>query len=332
MVQAQGNRGSLQINVSLVTVDLRVLGPLEDPVATLVKDDFLVYEDGQTREIRSFAPVETPNSVLLLIDRSVSMEAYLDVLESSASRFLSVLRTQDRVSIAAFDEKVERVLEWTVAGSRPPVIVIRPTLQVRYPMEVEPISGQLLPPVPGAGKDFYAALAWAVRDSNAVGKRKGVIVLSDGAQDRAPWRVKSVEEAGRSTVTLIDAENDRDFQKILSTLSRSETPFYFVAINSDLNPTPDLPVYGSIGIHARLQVRSRLEQLAEASGGGIIFPKRPEDAIRFYERIVRELGTSYTLGFTPSQNARDGKYHKIEVRVRNGALRVTQSRNGYYDR
>jgi hypothetical protein len=51
--------------------------------------------------------------------------------------------------------------------------------------------------------------------------------------------------------------------------------------------------------------------------------------IPLYEQIGRELGTSYGLGYSPVNKARDGKVRKIEVRVRDRNLQVRQSRESY---
>jgi hypothetical protein len=72
-----------------------------------------------------------------------------------------------------------------------------------------------------------------------------------------------------------------------------------------------------------------MEQLAEASGGGIVFPMQPGDVIPMYEEIGRELGTSYSLGYAPPNTTPGGKRHKIEVRLRPQHLKLKQSRDGY---
>ena len=52
-------------------------------------------------------------------------------------------------------------------------------------------------------------------------------------------------------------------------------------------------------------------------------------ALQLYEKIGNELGKSYSLGFKPASTSHDGAHHRIEVRVRDGSMHVTQSREGY---
>jgi hypothetical protein len=114
-------------------------------------------------------------------------------------------------------------------------------------------------------------------------------------------------------------------------------------VDTDLNPTiipgtagpaagTGLSIPGSfnpLAIYNMQQSRSRMEQLAEISGGRVVFPNKPPDVIPLYEQIGRELGTSYGLGYSPVIKARDGKVRKIEVRVRDRNLQVRQSRESY---
>ena len=67
---------------------------------------------------------------------------------------------------------------------------------------------------------------------------------------------------------------------------------------------------------------------ADATGGRVVYPRNLQDVIGFYGQISRELGFSYSLGYSP-KNLDDGKFHKIEVRVRGEGLKLTQSRDGY---
>jgi hypothetical protein len=72
-----------------------------------------------------------------------------------------------------------------------------------------------------------------------------------------------------------------------------------------------------------------MEQLAEVTGGRILYPRTLQDVAPLYEAIGRELGLSYSLGYAPRNRTADGKAHRIEVRVRRAGVKVTQSRENY---
>src|SRR5687767_9112537 len=118
VVVAQNPSSSIRVDVTLVTVDVRVSDAAGRPVTDLTQQDFQVFEDDQPQEIRAFAPVQSAYSILLLIDRSTSMENHWPLMGPAIARLVANLRPQDRISIGAFDERsqnVELLLDWRTA-------------------------------------------------------------------------------------------------------------------------------------------------------------------------------------------------------------------------
>ena len=75
----------------------------------------------------------------------------------------------------------------------------------------------------------------------------------------------------------------------------------------------------------RLAVDS-LRVLAEQTGGFAAVERN--DYADAFDRIVRENSSYYVLGYYPPSNKRDGKFHKIEVKLKRPGLRVI-ARKGY---
>jgi hypothetical protein len=77
-------------------------------------------------------------------------------------------------------------------------------------------------------------------------------------------------------------------------------------------------------------VRSRLKQLAEVSGGRVLYGNTPQDALALYRDLHLELGIGklYTLEFV-SGKPPDGTLRTLEASVSNKTYRVTQYRTGY---
>jgi Ca-activated chloride channel family protein len=73
-----------------------------------------------------------------------------------------------------------------------------------------------------------------------------------------------------------------------------------------------------------------LRVLSRESGGEVHHPGSIRDLDNVYARIAEELKSQYAVGYVSSQPARDGRWRRIEVRVRGrGDLRV-RHRTGYY--
>lgn len=72
-------------------------------------------------------------------------------------------------------------------------------------------------------------------------------------------------------------------------------------------------------------LKETLEGLAEVSGGRAIFAERTSKLREAFDDVVESLTNQYTIGFEP---ARDGREHRIEIRLTKGGFKV-RSRRAY---
>lgn len=73
-------------------------------VRGLTKDDFRLLDEGRERPIASLAPPGAPLEIVLGLDISASMEEALDDMKRAAGLFLERLRSQDRITVVAFND------------------------------------------------------------------------------------------------------------------------------------------------------------------------------------------------------------------------------------
>jgi hypothetical protein len=151
----------------------------------------------------------------------------------------------------------------------------------------------------------------------------------------------------------VPASADARFHQALARVKESQIPFYFVAIDTDIQLTSANAAFKFPGWVSFLgAARSRIEELAAASGGSVIFPKKVDDVAPFYKQIQNELGSAYVVSYKPIKPGGDGHFRHIEVRVqppagpcvivdgkctidvssREESFQVTQSQIGYYAR
>jgi VWFA-related protein len=315
--QASDPDFTLKIEVPLVSVDVTVEDAAGNLVKDLPRDVFEVYEDGVQQEIRNFSPVSTPNNIFLLFDRSGSTQYKWTFMEKAVAAFVAGLRPQDRLAIATFDSKVESQLEWT--GDRAKA--------------ARALSQLGNPKAPGETNLYDSVERTLRREFRKVSGRRALVVLTDG-RDTSLYR--ELARANR----LVPSSEDRLFQKVLRTAREERIPVYFVAVNTDRNLDSNTQrdeyhnlhiLFPNMDVPQRYlaQVRMRMEQLAELSGGRVLFPRGIEEIIPLYQQIGRELGMSYSLGYV-SSNTASTAFRRIEVRTRDGRFRITQSRAGYY--
>jgi len=297
---------TIRVNVPLVSLDVAVSDSAGRSVTNLTQSDFLIYEDGQRQDMRNFASADSRYDLVLLFDCSDSTRDQWPLLEEATAGFSRYRKPQDRTLIAAFGNQVQIIRDWSARRDKK--------------LDRVRVCGST---------HFYEALNWAIQRFNGVKNRRGVVVLTDGADNSIPTRVDEID--GRKVTQFVDSERDREFQKMLRLVRQSRIPFYFVAVGTDRNPSVEIPAHLlNIAMPDLRRMRLRMEQLAEVSGGSVVFPIGAEDVIPMYEQIGRQLGTAYSLGYAPPSPTPDGKRHRIEVRLMKPQnLQLKQSRTEY---
>src|SRR5215475_11093828 len=309
---------TLKVDVPFVSVDVMVQDAGGKLISDLSANAFSVYENGIRQEIVHFLPVSTPYNVMLLFDRSGSTQDKWPLMQRAVAGFITSLRPQDRIAIAAFDSELQRALPWT--NDREKALFALP---------------QLILPRNIGGTDFYGAVERTLRNEfKKVADRRALIVLTDG-------RDTSIYRQLMLTSRLPSLEEDHRYQRVLKLARTQHIPVYIIAFNTDRNLESN-----TLGAdeYQRLQiifprspipeqylegVRARMEQLADVSAGRILYPKTIEEIVPLYTEIGQEIATSYTIGYVSSNGDKNGSFRQIEVRTKDGKFRVTQSRNGY---
>ena len=105
--------------VDLVRISATVTDREGRAVTTLGKDDFVLTEDDQPREITFFSRDEdTPISIVLVVDTSGSMEDKLDNVEDALRHFVATTREEDESGLIKFASSVERITPLGAGANR----------------------------------------------------------------------------------------------------------------------------------------------------------------------------------------------------------------------
>jgi Ca-activated chloride channel family protein len=83
---------------------------------------------------------------------------------------------------------------------------------------------------------------------------------------------------------------------------------------------------------ARLVQQSRLNEMAALTGGLALFPNGMKELDGMYSRISEEIHSQYTLGYVSGNPAKDGKWRKVDVRMKRPSANRLQvrTRQGYF--
>ena len=66
-------------------------------------------------------------------------------------------------------------------------------------------------------------------------------------------------------------------------------------------------------------VNATLQQIAELTGGQAFFPTSTKALDRIYEKVAAQIRAQYSLGFTPTNDKKDGTWRRLEVRLSRSA-------------
>ncbi|HWS90567.1 MAG TPA: VWA domain-containing protein [Pyrinomonadaceae bacterium] len=302
------------INSNLVILNVGVADQKGRAVTNLTQSDFNVYEDGVRQSVVSFEPSAAPFSLVLLLDMSGSTRNFRPTLKQSALRFIDALGPEDRVQVTAFNEKV-KTLQGFTADRR------------KIAFAIEQADGR-------GDTSLYKALRQALADLSKEGKRrKAIVVLTDGLdteERRLDGSATAAAQTGEEAVATVKPDQSAALRSVLDLADRLGVTVYPLALPS-ADPKKMLPLTPQqSAIYSA--ARTRMQTLADRTGGRLHEIRRLEDMGRLYAEVAAEMRTLYSLAYQSSNaRPRDGKWRAITVEVTR-ADAIARSRPGYFAR
>lgn len=291
--QDQGQGPVIKTEVNLVNVFATVRDKNKRVITDLKQDDFKIYEDGHEEKIAFFSKdMSLPITLGLLLDTSGSEQNMLGAIQDAGSRFLHrVLKKGDLAMIISFDSDVDLLADFTDDRN----ILDRGISKARINIP----GGGMMAGNPGpvgsqqiTGTALYDAIYLACGDKlNGEAGRKAIVIVTDAQDEGSKVRLEEAVEAAQRTDTVIH-----------------------VLLVAD-------PRFGGNG--------SVAHKLTEDTGGRLIVVNSEKKLEEAFDQISEELRSQYTLGYYPTNSAKDGKFRKIKVDMTNKDLKVL-ARKGYY--
>jgi VWFA-related protein len=83
---------------------------------------------------------------------------------------------------------------------------------------------------------------------------------------------------------------------------------------------------------SRVVQRARLTEIAETTGGQGFFPLTMKDVETAYDKVVAQIRAQYSIGYTSTNTALDGRWRRVQIKIVRPDLKDTriQSRRGYF--
>jgi len=284
---------TIKSQVTLVNLFATVRDKNKRIVGDLKQEDFKVQEDNQEQKISFFSKeVALPITLALLLDTSGSEQDMLGAIQEAGSAFLHrVLRKGDEALVMSFDSDVDLLSDFTDDRAQLDRAVRRARINIP--------SGGSIGGNPGpigsrqiTGTALYDAIYLACSEKlNTEAGRKAIVIVTDAQDEGSKVKLEEAIEAAQRTDTVIH-----------------------ILLVAD-------PRFGGNA--------SVAHKLAEETGGRMIAVRSEKKLLEAFDEISEELRGQYTLGYYPTNTARDGKFRKIKVETNNHDLKVL-TRKGYY--
>ena len=169
---------------------------------------------------------------------------------------------------------------------------------------------------------------------NIRGRRKAIVMFSEGI-DYNIYDIMSIDNSGNTEATAVmDATRD-----MLAAATRANVAIYGVdprglgASFEGLAEIQSFPDDTSLGLNqSALFNETRLGQdslrtMSEETGGFAVVNRN--DFENAFQRIVDDNSSYYVMGYYSTNERRDGRFRRIEVRVKNRPGLVVRARKGY---
>jgi Ca-activated chloride channel homolog len=294
---AQEPVDKISIDTDLVNLNVSVYSRnASQSASTLLQKDFRVFENGERQEISFFASSEAPFDLVLLLDLSGSTADKIDLIRKSSKRFVDAARPDDRIAIVTFTAEIQVVSRLTSDN-------------LALKKSIDGIEK------PQGGTNFWDALRFVLEhvlgQSRTERRRSAIVVMTDGVDNALP------DVRGGGSVTSFEEliEVEQHFDTIV-------LPIYLdTEKEANFNSTPK---------SAYALARKQLAILAAESGNEVYRARKIKDLEGLYPQVMRGLSTVYSIGYRPTNLARDGSWRDVKVELNDHPELAVRARRGYY--
>jgi VWFA-related protein len=270
-------------------------------VGDLVRDDFVISEDGVNQSISLFSQDRSPLSVLLLIDRGGCIDPFGDEVRHAALNALTPLKSGDEVAIMTYHDTVELIQPFTndLRSIKRAVGYIPPhDERANHCLDTA----------------FTAAASYVSRAANPVGRRVVIVITGITRNFDCPGSpsgkaaTQSIFESGSVVCGIVP---QTPAQQLENSMMR------FAMRLHQIGGAPMLDI----------------QKLADETGGELLKDK-PETLDTTFTTLIEHLRTRYNIAFVSSNKKRDGTLRKLKIDLAETTKKtrrklVVKARKGY---
>ena len=275
---------TFQAESNVVTVDVAVLDNKGNPIPNLTRDKFRILEDNVRQTVSEFNVGEAPMTIALVVEFSARFQAiysrgWFETLQASYG-FVQMLKPDDYLAIIAYDLRSEILSDFTNDRAK-----------------TQEALGRMR--VPGFSEsNMFDALADTADRMSKIEGRKAILFIGSG----------------------IDTFSKLTYEKARRSLQEAGVPVYAIGTLQTIRMMAESS--GQMGAMTDLdflQGDNELRTFAKETGGQAYFPRFPSELNNIFNTISQSLRNQYSLGYSPNNQTKDGKFRKITVQLVNPA-------------
>lgn len=273
---------SFKAETNIVNLDVQVIDPHGNPIPGIPRDKFRILEDNVPQTLTNFSVSEAPMTMAMVIEFSGRFQAYYsggwaETLNASYG-FVQSLKPDDYVAVIAYDLKTTILSDFTNDRSK--------TMEAMARLRIPGFSES----------NMFDALADTTDRMSKIEGRKAVLLIASG----------------------IDTFSKLTYDKARKALQEAGVPVYSIEILQIQRIMAEST--GRMGATQNLdflQGDNELRTFAKETGGQAYFPRFQGELPGVFQQISRSLRNQYSLGYSPNNQAKDGKFRKLTIQLVN---------------
>jgi len=275
---------SFKAETNIVNVDVQVIDPHGNPIPGIPRDKFRILEDNVPQTLTQFSVSQAPMTVAMVIEFSGRYQAYYSSgwaqTLTAAYGFVQTLKPDDYLAVIAYDLRTTILSDFTNDRSK--------TMEAMSRLRIPGFSES----------NMFDALADTTDRMSKIEGRKAVLLIASG----------------------IDTFSKLTYDKARKALQEAGVPVYSVEMLQIQRMMAESS--GRLGATQNLdflQADNELKTFAKETGGQAYFPRFNQELPGVFQQISMSLRNQYALGYSPNNQAKDGKFRKLTIQLVNPA-------------
>ncbi|MGI8556006.1 MAG: VWA domain-containing protein [Pyrinomonadaceae bacterium] len=282
----------IRIESTLVPIPVSVTDANGKVVDNLKLEDFQLEVDGKEAVISEMFRSQTPVRLALLFDNSSSVTTARDFEKNAAIRFFRQVIRPDKDLAALYSVATYSRLE-------------------------QPLTKNV------------SSLVSAIENFD---KPEGATALLDGIVAAADYLKKT---DGRRVIVIV-SDGEDTYSDLSTTLEKTVKAVQSANCQVYIVKTTDFENFKQSGIRGgnanirSLTAERRMQELANQTGGAVYSPIDERELDAAFMQISAELGQQYILNYYPKDNAANGAFRTISLKIKSPGNLTVRTRKGYY--